>query len=74
MNFLPFNKFVKSENHFDVILKVLKETPPETRLLFPNVMTVIHLLLTNSATSVTPERSFSVARRIKAWLTGTMTK
>ena len=74
MSFLPFNKFVKSENHFDVILKVLKETPPETRLLFPNVMTVIHLLLTNSATSVTTERSFSAARRIKAWLTGTMTK
>ena len=60
--------FKEKPNHFDDILKAMEETTSETRLLFPNVMIIIQLLLINPATSVTPERSFSVARRIKTWL------
>ena len=52
----------------------MEETTSETRLLFPNVMIIIQLLLMNPATSATPERSFSVARRIKTWLRSTMTQ
>ena len=63
LSFLPLNKFVKNENH-DVILKVLKETPPESLLLSTKVMTIIHLLLINPAISAIPERYFSVARRM----------
>ena len=64
--------FTEKVNHFDDILKVLQQTPSESLLLFPNVMTVIQLLLVNPATSATSERSFSVARRIKTWLRVTM--
>ena len=44
--------FQENASHFDDILKVLKEAPPgtpETMLLFPNVMTIVHLLLINPA-------------------------
>ena len=51
----------------------MEETISDTRLLLPNAMIVIQLLLINPATSATPERSFSVARRIKAWLRSSMT-
>jgi len=53
--------FKEKPNHFDDILKAMEETISETRLLFPNVMIIIQLLLINPATSATPERSFSVA-------------
>ena len=67
--FLAFKLIFKEKvNHFDDILKAMEETTSETRLLFPNVMLVIQLLLLNPATSATPERSFYVARRIKTWL------
>ena len=51
----------------------MEETTSDTRLLFPNVMIVIQLLPINPATSATPERSFSVARRIKTRLRSSMT-
>ena len=41
--------------------------------LIPNLLTIVHLMLINPATSCTPERSFSVAQRIKTWLRSTMT-
>ena len=66
--------FTEKANHFDDIIKVLQQTQSESLLLFPNVMTVIQLLLVNPATSATPERSFSAARRIKTWLRATMTQ
>ena len=40
--------------------------------LIPNIVHTIKLLLVNPATSCTPERSFSTARRLKTWLTATM--
>jgi hypothetical protein len=41
--------------------------------LIPNMVKLIELLLVNPATSCTPERSFSTARRLKTWLRSTMT-
>ena len=41
--------------------------------LIPNLLTIVHLMLINPATSCTPERSFSVARRIKTLLHSIMT-
>ena len=43
------------------------------RNLIPNMVKLIELLLVNPATSCTPERSFSAARRMKTWLRSTMT-
>ena len=37
------------------------------------LLTIVHLILINPATSCTSERSFSVARRIKTWLHLTIT-
>ena len=65
--------FKEKVTHFDDILKAMEETTSDTRLIFPNVMIVIQLLFINLATSATPERSFSVARRIKTWLRPSMT-
>ena len=66
--------FKEKVNHFDDVLKAMEETTSDIRLLFPNVMTVIQLLLINPATSATPGKSFSVARRIKTWLRSSMTR
>lgn len=46
----------------------------EKRMLIANVVTIIRLVLTNGATSATPERSFSMMRRIKTWLRSTMSQ
>ena len=62
---IPLVAVSENASHFGDFLKVLKETVPESLLLFPNVMTIIQLLLINAATSVTPERAFSLARKPK---------
>ena len=41
--------FKEKPNHFDDILKAMEETISETRLLFPNVMIIIQLLLIHPA-------------------------
>ena len=62
--FLAFSQIFKEKmRYFDDILRTLEETTSDTRLLFPNVITIIQLLLVNHATSVTPERSIYLARR-----------
>ena len=43
------------------------------RAIIPKLLTIVHLILINPATFCTSERSFSVARRIKAWLRSMMT-
>ena len=43
-----------------------------TKFTLIPILTSVHLILMNPATSCTPERSFSVARRIKTWLRSTM--
>ena len=50
------------------VVKVIKSFAPEKRKLIQNVVTVIKIILTNGATSATPERFFSMLRRIKTWL------
>lgn len=59
-------------NCFKDVHKVLKRISPANRELMPNIVYVVKLLLVNPATSCTPERSFSTARRMKTWLRSTM--
>ena len=49
------------------VVAILNECDHEIRLI-PNVMKIAKLLLVNGATSATPERSLSTARRLKTWL------
>ena len=46
----------------------------DERCLIPNVMIIIYILMVNPATSATPDRSFSLARRIKTWQRATMSQ
>ena len=48
--------------------------PTQEYNLIQNVVLVCILLLINPATSATPERSFSLARRIMTWQRSTMTQ
>ena len=50
------------------VVKVIKSFAPEKSKLIQNVVTIIKIILANGATSATPERSFSMLRRIKTWL------
>ena len=59
--------------NFSDILEHLESSHPAKYALIPSLLTIVHLILINPATSCTPERSFSVARRIKTWLCSTMT-
>ena len=47
---------------------------PDERQLIPNIIVFCNLLLINPVNSATPERSFSLARRIKTWQRATMTQ
>ena len=62
-----------NSKNFSDILEHLESLHPTKCALIPNLLTIVHLILINPATSCTPERSFSVARRIKTWLRSTMT-
>ena len=57
---------------FKDIHRAVKGCSVATRDLMPNIVHVVKLLLINPATSCTPERSFSTARRLKTWLLSTM--
>ena len=57
---------------FKDIYREVKECSKGEQGLMPNVIHAVKLLLVNSATSCTPERSFSTARRLKTWLRATM--
>lgn len=60
--------------HFEEITdKIVKSSAPE-RNLFGNIIKLMKLVLVGAATSATPERSFSLARRLKTWLRATMTQ
>ena len=58
---------------FKDVYNKIKTCPESEKELIPNIMHVIKLLLINPATSCSPERSFSTARRLKSWLRSTMT-
>ena len=42
--------------------------------IIQNVVKIVKIVLTNGATSATPERSFSMARRLKTWQRSTMSQ
>jgi len=46
---------------------------PEVQAEFPQVTTLLKLLLVSPAPSAEAERSFSALRRLKTWLRSTMT-
>jgi hypothetical protein len=47
---------------------------PEVRAEFPQVTTLLKLLIVSPASSAEAERSFSALRRLKTWLRSTMTE
>ena len=57
---------------FHDICKMLHAMDKDVRPMIKNIWTITRILLTSGATSATPERSFSMQRRIKAWLRSTM--
>jgi len=59
---------------FEDITRKIKTRSKEERGLIINVIKIIKLVLVGAATSATPERSFSLARRLKTWLRSTMTQ
>ena len=50
------------------IIQTLSQHPD----LYPNVVTIITILLTMPVSTATPERSFSTMRRVKTYLRSTM--
>ena len=62
----------KIVNFQDIVEKLQSLTVK--RNLLPNVFTLVKLLLVGAATSATPERSFSMARRLKTWLRSSMSQ
>ena len=65
----------KSDCFRDILDEVesLPTLPKGQLCLLPNAVKILELLLVNPATTATPERSFSLARRIKTWLRSTST-
>ena len=57
---------------FRDVYKEIKSCAKGEPGLIPNIVHTIKLLLVNPATSCTPERSFSTARRLKTWLRATV--
>ena len=53
------------------ILDEVESLPKGQLCLLPNAVKILELLLVNPAATATPERSFSLARRIKTWLRST---
>ena len=60
--------------NLDEVVEVLRSLSQEKRKLIFNTVTLLRIVLTNGATSATPERSFSMMRRIKTWLRSRMTQ
>ena len=57
----------------DKVRLTFRDMVPEVRKLFPQVSTLLRLLLVSPASSCSAERSFSALRRMKTWLRSTMT-
>ena len=58
-------------NNFEDILHHIRTSSSGEQKLISNIATIINLILINTSTSCTPERSFSTARRLKTWLRST---
>ena len=59
--------------NFDDIVSIFKALPKEEFSLLENVRSIVKIALVGAATSATPERSFSMARKIKTYTRSTMT-
>ena len=59
-------------NCFAIVLKAVKSLTDHERHVITEVIVICKLLLVNPATSAKGERSFSMARRVKAWLRANM--
>ena len=69
--------FCRQYDHASVdgVRITFRDMVPEVRALFPQVATLLRLLLLLSpASACTAERSFSALRRMKTWLRSTMTQ
>ena len=55
----------------DGCVQALKKMVPEMRAMFPNVESLVRLLLVNPASSATADRSFSALRHLKTYLRAT---
>ena len=51
--------------HFDDVLSILKALSTHERLWMKNSITIVEIMLVNDATTATPERSFSMVRKMK---------
>ena len=60
--------------HFDDIVEKLKTISPQERVISNNIIAVIKIVLTTGATSATPNRSFSLAKRVKSWFRSNKTQ
>ena len=58
----------------EIKIKLKNESIKAERSLIKNVIKLMKLVLVGAATSATPERSFSLARRLKTWLRSTMSQ
>ena len=59
--------------YFKDMYNKIKTCPESEKELISNIMRIIKLPLISLATSCSPERSFSTARRLQSWLRSTMT-
>ena len=63
----------ESVSYFEEIkVKLMNDFTKAERVLIKNVIKMMKLVFVGAATSATPERSFSLAQRLKTWLRSTM--
>lgn len=67
--FLSLPDIARSSHlNLEICTDVMRNMSPESRAMFPNVESLIRLLLVNPASAATAERSFSGLRRLKTYL------
>jgi hypothetical protein len=67
--FLSLPDIAKSVRlNLETCTRVLRSMMPEMRAMFPNVESLVRLLLVNPASSATAEKSFSALRRLETYL------
>jgi len=70
--FLSLHDITTSSHlNLEVCTRVMRNMIPEMRAMFPNVESLVRLLLVNPASSASAERSFSGLRRLKTYLRST---
>ena len=72
LHFLPTIFGHSLPTDFREICEHLQNIEREKRPMIRNIWKIVRIVLTSGATSATPERSFSMQRRIKTWIRSTM--